>query len=324
MTDTNNAPLYGAYNPDADKQYADDQAEDSVFLNMKDEGEYVLRFIPPLSMWADFFAAQGRSLSPFFFWWRVNFETEGVGAEKNRISYPSPEKNNYPGMRAYPDPTIARAKELKETGDPMDFELGGELEPSLRVSCNVINRDDEKAGPKIWEFGAPRGKKRGKSVWEKIETRLTGRNRRELIDPISAFDIVVIKTGSGRTGTNYEIDVVPDRSPLSHDREQLEHWIRSQHDLRQYVKPPTMEQLSQILCGEAYYSAGRLSPKRDSRGQIVGAGGGGGQRSLSQGRQNSALPAAPPPRRDLGTVIDSYAKDAGGGAASSNDDIPEF
>lgn len=261
------------------------QAEDEAKIFWKPrDGENVIRIVPPPMDWQAWYAEHGLKPTPFFLVWKHFFERpEKPGAW---VSTPCPHKMG--GLSTCP--LCHEAARLRATGDEVDDELGWDMTAKHKALVNVIDRDDEESGPLVWEISAPIGRWKGRTMYEKIRALMTGRNAANIVTPTAkGFDVVVTKTGKGRTGTSYTVEALRSPNALSEDAEQAIGWINSQHDLRQFIIPPTPEQMQAIIEGKAMGPRqAQASVSQASPGQT-----GGGQGSAPS-RSRRSLPAAPP------------------------------
>lgn len=155
-----------------------------------------------------------------------------------------------------PCPLCARADELKETGNDLDFEEARRLWPGVRVVMNVIDRESPGEGPKVWE--APRG------VGDRLREILRGVDASdgEFSDGLSGdftsvtegFDLGIRKKGAGLT-TEWTVIPAKRRTPLSADAAQAADWIASQRDLNKIIRPSTTEEVMDIMNGGATRAA---------------------------------------------------------------------
>jgi hypothetical protein len=248
---------------DFDREYTEAkeiaEAEASVFLTLR-EGDNQLRIIPPPSDWAAWFAENERKPSPFFDFWKHFYLRPGTKNEY--VSFPCPSK-----MAGLPCEACEESARLRASRDAADNAIGESMQPKHRFLMNVIDRDHEQAGPKVYEGSYPWSKWNGKSAFERITNHMRGRSAVNLITPgPQGRDLVIKRTGT-RADTSYDYHVARDPSPLSRDPEQAAAWIRGQHDLREYVRIPTSQQVSALLSG----AAKNLGDFRDQQPQVSSA-----------------------------------------------------
>ena len=131
-------------------------------------------------------------------------------------------------------PVCDRAQQYKRSGSPADEKAAREFFPKRRIFANVIDRNDPDNGPKILAFGAMIQK-------QLVKIRKNEDIGGDFTDPMNGFDIVIDKTGSG-LNTSYTVLPARRESPLGNME-----WIAMQHDLSRYAKPPTDDQLKEML-----------------------------------------------------------------------------
>ena len=218
------------------QQASEDEAK--VFFKPK-QGESVVRIVPPAMAWRAWFDEKGIKPSPFFMVWKHFFERpQKPGAW---VSTPCPARMGTGAVC----PLCSQAARLRASGDPIDDDLGWDMTAKHKVLVNVIDRERPDVGPLVWELSAPMGRWKGRTLYEKLRALMTGRNAANIVTPTDqGFDVVITKTGKGRTGTSYTLQADRTPGPLSTDPSQTLDWINSQHDLRRYVVPPTAEQMT--------------------------------------------------------------------------------
>lgn len=270
-------------------------AEASVFFTV-DGGENVIRIIPPAMAWQQWFADNGKKPDPFFVLWKHFYERPDDPGKY--VSVPCPRK-----MKGEPCPICAQVAHLKASKDALDQEIADDMEAKHKAIVNVVDRDNEKVGPLIWELSYPYGKWKGKSMYEKVRSIMVGRARRNLVTPgPDGFDLIIQKEGSGRQGTSYTFGADINASPLAKDPEAALGWINGQHDLREYVLVPTPEQMEAILRGDA------MSPIMlnldGTQKALPGADGDAQPRSSARRKPAAAEPA---PEDTAGDYVDTTA-----------------
>jgi hypothetical protein len=191
----------------------------SVFIDFN-PGDTVLRFLPP----------QLGSSSPF----RVTalHYVDAVPGIDRLVVFACPRTELKQDC-----PVCDEVRRLQGTQNPVDRERAFRLSAGLRVYANVIDRNNEDAGPRVAAFG--------KTIWEALKsirrnTRLGG----DFTDPSEAgFDIIVHREGTGKVDTRYTVNADRSSSPLSKDPTQAAKWLEEQHDLEQFVDPRIPEDL---------------------------------------------------------------------------------
>jgi hypothetical protein len=267
MNDTSLVP-YLDYDLDTAKeetaaQQSAAENESQTFFKAKD-GENILRVIPPPMSWLEWFKLRGKKPSPFFLFFKHFYDQASVGAGEGWVSLACPHRNAKEGAlfhgdewADYPCPHCIESKRLRDTGDSLDDDLGFEISARHKCLVNVIDRNNEAAGPLVWEVSAPTGRWKGKTMYERVRALMEGRTARNVVTPTAAgFDIVLTKTGRGRRGTSYRVEADVNPSPLHADPDTALRWINGQHDLRRFIIPPTREQMVTLAGGDS--STGRV------------------------------------------------------------------
>lgn len=124
---------------------------------------------------------------------------------------------------------------LRSSGNPADRERASDFLPTRRVFSNVIDRKNPEAGPRVYAFG--------KTVHEAlIAIRRDEDAGGDFTHPEQGFDIVIERTGTGKTDTKYMVRASRKVTALG-DME----WISMQHDLDRYAQLPSLEEIKEKL-----------------------------------------------------------------------------
>lgn len=172
---------------------------------------------------------------------------------------------NCPRIMKSRDCPICRTMDrMKTSAIPSDMELADKMFPSMRVLCNVIDRDNEAIGPQKMEIG--------KSIHKQlVDILMDTRNGGDFTDPgEDGFDIVIKREGSGRRDTKYYVSCAKGSTPLHAEAAQSDLWIDQQADLRPYAYVPSDQEVQKILgdC-ELFADARRGGGRREVRGEVV-------------------------------------------------------
>lgn len=237
-----NLVKHGSYEmEEAEKEEAELGKGKTEFLKLE-QGRNVIRFLPP---------AAGKK-SPFRVIYQHYVDVPGATG---------PVVFTCPRMESKQQcPSCAQADKFRKSGNPVDRERAFEMLPSRRVMANVIDRKDPEAGPKVLGFG--------KKIHEAlIALRKDADAGGDFTDPMNGFDIIIERTGAGRTDTKYAVLGARKLSPLGNDE-----WIEQQHDLDAFARVRALDEIEAALRGE----------ETSGRGE--------------RGRQQAAAPAKPPTR----------------------------
>ena len=144
-------------------------------------------------------------------------------------------------MARKPCPICKKIDKLYETGNPRDEKFAKKISPKTRVFANVVNRENEAAGPLIFAYG--------KMIHDElIKLRRNPRRGGDFTHPFRGFDIEVYMEGSG-FDTKYTVYACPERSPLG-TTAQINDWLGSKHPLDRYARILTPEQIIAGMRGD--------------------------------------------------------------------------
>jgi hypothetical protein len=163
-------------------------------------------------------------------------------------------------------PVCKLSGSLGRTGSKADADRASNLWPRKRFYANIIDREDEEAGPKILPFGPM-------TFDQLIELRENkALNIGDYMDPESGTDIIITKSGTGRKGTAYKVMPTRQSSVLGNMA-----WIEAQHDLSALVVIKSLEEIESLLRGDAPSEEPSRQPRRNT-------GGGEQQKATYKGR----------------------------------------
>ncbi len=181
-------------------------------------------------------------------------------------------------------PVCDKVNELRRSGNPVDKKLADRIKARKRIYCNVIDRGEPEAGPKVLSFGV--------TVKEQIDAIFrdpeSGGN---FSDPLKGFDLVIERKGSGPLDTEYTVRGSRNVTKLG-SRDQIAAWVEAQAELSTYAELKTLEEMRDALAG--------LEVAED-----VGSRRRGRDRQLPPPRGSSARPSRPAKTR---TVEDDVAE----------------
>jgi len=210
---------YGSYELDAaDEEHEDLSRGGGTYMKLE-VGRNVVRFLPP---------PMGRA-TPFVTVFQHFLNLPGL---------PDPVIFNCPRLMAKrPCPACAKGEKLKSTGNPKDADAARDFWASRRVFSCVIDRAEEDSGPKILGFG--------KMIHEAlVAIRRDEDAGGDFTNPENGFDIIIERSGTGKTDTRYTVRPARKSSPLGN----LE-WVQMQPDLRHLAKVPSMDEIKAMVSG---------------------------------------------------------------------------
>ena len=136
----------------------------------------------------------------------------------------------------------AKVDELRASQAKADQDAASDLFARRRVFCNVIDRNDEEHGPKIYAFG--------KTVHEQLlALRTDTKGGGNYVDPIKGFDIIVERKGTSKNDTEYTVRGDRNATPLGPADDVMQEWIDTQHNLNLLAKLPESEKVAGLIGG---------------------------------------------------------------------------
>ncbi len=156
-----------------------------------------------------------------------------------------------------------KVDELRASQSKADQDAASDLFARRRVFANVIDRNDEEHGPKIYAFG--------KTVHEQLlALRTDTRGGGNYAHPIEGFDIIIERKGTGKNDTEYTVRGDRNLSPLGPADDVMQEWIDTQHNLNLLAKLPEETKVAGFLGEgdgeeEAEAPRGRAAPAAGAR-----------------------------------------------------------
>jgi len=171
----------------------------SGFFGPKD-GRNVIRILPPVGNMEFFFQPVGRHYMP----------PDG----KKAVYCP-----NFTSDGDLPCPVCELVNDLKAAGEK---KMADELRMRRSFWMNVVNREDEKGGVKIFTPGI--------IVFGEISSLISDPDYGDVTDVLNGYDIIVEKSGSGRD-TEYHVKPRPKVTPITEDDDELQKLLEAAQDL---------------------------------------------------------------------------------------------
>lgn len=218
-----NVVKWGSYDAQAAKAEKEEMARErgTDFMKLK-VGKNVVRILPP---------APGKN-TPF----RV------VHQHFVRLpTQPDPVIFVCPRMETRtPCPVCSQSAKLRSSGNPADRDKAWELQPKRRVFAAVIDREAPELGPRVLAFG--------KQIHEELVALRDDEDAGgDFTHPVSGYDVVIERKGTGKNDTEYRVRRVPRESPLSADAAEMAGWADSLPDLDAFAKVKPLSEIMAML-----------------------------------------------------------------------------
>jgi hypothetical protein len=140
-------------------------------------------------------------------------------------------------------------EELMSTGKESDKELAKQYKARKFYIVKVIDRDNEKDGPKFWRF---KHNYKNEGVLDKIIP--IWRNKGDVTDPDSGRDLIIelskSKTSKGREYTSISTIMYDDPSPISKDKTTMKEWLDDPNEWTDVYSKKPVEYLEAVAKGE--------------------------------------------------------------------------
>lgn len=171
-----------------------------------------------------------------------------------------------------PCPACQKAEELRGARNEEDQRLANELFARRRVFCNVIDRAEPEKGPKVLGFG--------KTVHEQlIALREDEDAGGEFTHPLSGFDIIIERAGTGKNDTKYSVRPARNSSQLHDEGSVMQTWIDTQRNLDQFARVPSWDELRDMMAGKKR-ERDEAPPRRELQARTDDAPKGRARRSI--------------------------------------------
>jgi hypothetical protein len=165
------------------------------------EGRNVIRVLPAVGDMDFFFQTVGRHYLP----------------NKETVYCPQ-----FTSEKELPCPICDLVNELYAAGDKASKELASNIRVSKRYWMNVIDRDNEDAGPLIFTPGV--------TVMNALASYINDPDYGDIFDEVDGLDMIIERTGKGLS-TEYQVKASRKSTLLSDDDELIDEWIEKAHDL---------------------------------------------------------------------------------------------
>jgi hypothetical protein len=140
------------------------------------------------------------------------------------------------------DPILEFATQLRKSGDADNKTLAKKLYPKMRVFAPVIVRGEEDKGVRFWEFG--------KQVYQELLGVMMDEDYGDITDVVKGRDITVEVIPAKETGKMYPtttIRVKPKQTPLSDDAEQVEKFLNTQVNIKEFFTKYSFDEMKEAL-----------------------------------------------------------------------------
>lgn len=146
-----------------------------------------------------------------------------------------------------PDPIQEFAEQLQSTGNTDEWKQGKKLESTRRTYVPILVRGEEDQGVKFWGFGT--------QIYEQLLSKMDNPKWGDITHPTEGRDIEITfeKAKSAKDFPKTTVDVDPDRTPITTNRDVLEK-MRNMPEVASLWQEPSYADLRAIL--EEYIKAG--------------------------------------------------------------------
>jgi len=207
---------WGSY--DTDEAEKDKKAVErkGIYFKIKNN-KTQLRFLPP---------KRGQK-NPFIKTWQ-HFVALVPGDDRTTVIFNCPKR-----MMQKPCALCAQAEKKFATGKKADQDRAYDLRAKLRVYAAIVDRDDEDKGVQTFAFG--------QTIFEQL---INIRDDIDFTHPIDGCDITILRKGTGKRDTEYNVKAVRNNSALHEDAAKMDEWFDALPDLVQNAYVPTPEEVN--------------------------------------------------------------------------------
>ena len=182
-------------------------------------------------------------------------------------------------------------EELMSTGKESDKELAKQYKSRKFYIVKVIDRDNEKDGPKFWRF---KHNYKNEGILDKIIP--IWRQKGDITDAEKGRDLIIeltkSKTGKGKEYTTVSTIMYDDPNPVHADVEQMKEWVNDELQWTDVYSKKPVEYLEAIARGE--------TPRWDSeKGGYVYGNATESTVSMGGGKSNGATYVDPQANEDV-------------------------
>jgi len=125
-----------------------------------------------------------------------------------------------------------------------EVEEAEKLEAKFRCECSIIDRSAPKKGIQVYGFGVQIRNEMLKILKTAPSRATLGGN---FSHPVNGFDLILNKTGTGRTGTKYTLRAAREVSPLVESESRMLDLLRAMPDLAKRAAPCSQEDIYKKL-----------------------------------------------------------------------------
>lgn len=189
------------------------------------QGRNVIRILPPVKTMEYFFQEVGRH----------NLSPDG----KKKVYCPS-----FTSGGELECPVCEIVKELRDAGDKGSDDMAKQLSIRKMYWMNIINRDDQNAGPLIYTPGV--------TVFGDIVSLVQDPDYGDIYDVDEGIDIIIERKGSGMQ-TEYSVKPRREATVLCEDSDLCEKWLEAASDLSYVEVSDDPEEDKTISKGHAVF-----------------------------------------------------------------------
>jgi hypothetical protein len=205
-----------------------------------EEGRHVVRFLPAMADWE----------SPFTIIPEHLFQ---VGSRWVGFACPR-------ALQNAPCPACEYGNKLYKSGSKADKDLAYSFFAKKNVYANIVVRAKEETGPVIYRFG--------QKVWKQLKTIRQDPEFGDFTDPTEGFDVIVTRTGTSKTDTEYT--VMPGKQrPLNKDETIAGKWIGEQPPQRK-VRFYKADEIKAMMQGDDDEDEDDDKPRGKPKGKTAG------------------------------------------------------
>lgn len=141
-------------------------------------------------------------------------------------------------MQNSPCPGCQQVAQWQQSGDPTLLEAADKLEAQGLILVNVIDRSAPEDGIKVWQMKP--------GILRDVLAQYEMMGKQDFTNPITGRDVIVQRTGTGKTDTRYMVRF-SDSCRLAETDEQVDQWLSTTKPLAPRATVLTLPEIADLI-----------------------------------------------------------------------------